>query len=59
MLSLITIFSMASFGLVVSIFGSQAYATEHTPLAQEVRVIRNLNSNWTFQYFPQQTPDKH
>lgn len=52
------IFSLVSLGLAVSVFGPRASAVEHTSLAKEVRVVQSLDRDWTFQYFPQQMPDK-
>jgi len=36
-----------------------AQAEGHGRTVQDVRVVRNLDRDWTFQYFPQQSPDKH
>ena len=45
--------------LGVAICGCPAWAEGHGRPVQDVRVIRSLDRDWTFQYFPQQTPDKH
>lgn len=58
MLSLKAIYSLVSLGIAVSLCIQPANAAEHMSSAKEVRVVASLDRDWTFQYFPQQTPDK-
>src|SRR5579875_3106810 len=50
--------SKVSFGafLIVAI-AVHAVACHASHAPEAVRVVQNLNRDWTFQYFPQQTPD--
>jgi beta-galactosidase len=59
MLSSKAIFSVVSLGLLLSCFDTRANATDHRAFAKDARIVRSLDRDWTFQYFPQQTPDKH
>lgn len=53
------ILSVLALGLAISLFGPRANAVEAASSAKKVRVVESLNRDWTFQYFPQQIPDKH
>ncbi len=52
------IFYVTSLGLALSFSIVRADAADHVPSSNEMRVVRGLDRDWTFQYFPQQTPDK-
>src|SRR5260370_12894875 len=52
------IFYVASLGIALSFSIVRADAADHVPSSNEMRVVRSLDRDWTFQYFPQQTPDK-
>jgi hypothetical protein len=50
-------FSLLFLGFGASLLGSPAVALESATASKEVRVVQRLDRDWTFQYFPQTTPD--
>src|SRR5437868_4566766 len=50
------IFGIASLGLLLPSQGALASSANH--VTKDARVVRSLDRDWTFQYFPQQAPDK-
>ncbi len=52
--------SRVMFGIVLAaLTGLQAMASGTSDPARGARIIQSFDQDWTFQYFPQQAPDKH